>query len=304
MNSTNAQPQTLPALHASFQNLTTQQHTKEHNNNSLNNLHTNSNNYFYPKNYVKAIPIASNNNNGNNHGYLINSKRNQNANNVNSSNNLANTFAPFSTGVATTKGNVNTETWSKPRLITVIRATERPRRRISILLNRKALHSYEQFVCDISEAFGLPQWKNDKVRKLYTIRGKRVQGISDFFREDDIFIGVSGKEPLTGAMIQDLLAEVYPNEQATVDAIYKEWQATRAKPKPRYSSLEAAVGTNRDSGYGEGESSPEAIKKNLINSNNNVAVELDENGRKKSKFYIAVFFFFLFICIYFNLIKK
>lgn len=129
---------------------------------------------------------------------------------------------------------------SKPRIITIIRATERPRKRITILLNRKALHSFEQFVCDISDAFGLPQWKNDKIRKLYTLKGKRVQGISDFFRDDDMFIGVSGKEPLKGYLIVDLLQEIFPDNAEYAQSLFKEWESSRSRSraKPRHSSLD------------------------------------------------------------------
>lgn len=129
---------------------------------------------------------------------------------------------------------------SKPRIITIIRATERPRKKITILLNRKALHSFEQFVCDISDAFGLPQWKNDKIRKLYTLKGKRVQAIADFFREDDMFIGVSGKEPLKGYLVVDLLQEIFPDNEDYAQTLFKEWESTRSRSraKPRHSSLD------------------------------------------------------------------
>lgn len=90
------------------------------------------------------------------------------------------------------------------------------------------MHSYEQFVCDVSEAFGLPQWKNDKIRKLVTVRGRKIQGISDFFRDDDVFIGVSGKEPLKRDLVADLLNEIYPEEDEYVQTLCKHWEAARA----------------------------------------------------------------------------
>lgn len=81
----------------------------------------------------------------------------------------------------------------------------------------------------MSEAFGLPQWKNDKIRKLVTVRGRKVQGISDFFRDDDVFIGVSGKEPLKRDLVSDLLGEIYPDEGDYVQALCKEWDAARSR---------------------------------------------------------------------------
>ena len=81
----------------------------------------------------------------------------------------------------------------------------------------------------MSEAFGLPQWKNDKIRKLVTVRGRKVQGISDFFRDDDVFIGVSGKEPLKRDLVSDLLGEIYPDDGDYVQTLCKEWDAARSR---------------------------------------------------------------------------
>jgi hypothetical protein len=163
--------------------------------------------------------------------------------------------------------------WNKPRLITIIRATDRPRKKITILLNRKALHSYEQFVCDISDAFGLPQWKNDKVRKLYTLRGRKVQGISDFFRNEDIFIGVSGKEPLKASLLLDLLKEVNPDDEETAHGMLKEWESSRSRSrtKPRNGELNSSMNKSL---VAEGHESEMLIGKSL---------DEEKYNKKKSK---------------------
>lgn len=44
------------------------------------------------------------------------------------------------TGAATNAAVSQSEAWSKPRLITIVRATDRPRKKITILLNRKVIH--------------------------------------------------------------------------------------------------------------------------------------------------------------------
>ena len=78
----------------------------------------------------------------------------------------------------------------RPRMVTVVRhGPSKPRAVVKMLLNRRSVQSYEQMMKDIADAFG-PNWKNNKVRKLFSIKGKEVQGVSDFFREDDVFIGV------------------------------------------------------------------------------------------------------------------
>lgn len=187
---------------------------------AIHQLSNSNQNYYLPK--VKQIQFGNN-------GFIL-------SNSVNFPNkkNQANHFRVNASVIGPG------ESVAKPRIITIIRATERPRKRITILLNRKALHSFEQFICDISDAFGLPQWKNDKIRKLFTLKGKRVQGISDFFRDDDMFIGVSGKEPLKSYLIVDLLQEIFPNNAEYAQALFKEWESSRSKSrsKPRHSSLE------------------------------------------------------------------
>ena len=106
-------------------------------------------------------------------------------------------------------------------MVTVIRASPAPRASVKILLNRWGVHSYEQLVKDISDAFG-PKWKGNKIRKLFTIKGREVQGVSDFFRDDEVFIGC-GNETLTTTDVSDILDEVYPDSPQS-QQILKEWE--------------------------------------------------------------------------------
>ncbi len=209
MNGSNAPPSTLPQL------------TYPSNHAQGSNQHS----YYLPRQYAKKLPLATNND-----GFVISSNSKPTGLPPISNPNLNKN----STGNAQS---IASEIWSKPRLITIVRATEKPRKKISILLNRKGLHSFEQFVCDISDAFGLPQWKNDKIRKLYTIKGRRVQGISDFFRDDDMFVG-AGKESLSPRLIQDLLDEIYQENPDYATAIFNEWETSRSRARPRYSSMD------------------------------------------------------------------
>ena len=86
--------------------------------------------------------------------------------------------------------------------------------------------SFEQLLADIADSFG-PKWENNKLRKLYTFRGKQVQGVSDFFREDDIFIGV-GTENMSDNDLQDILEELQPNNPHAKNLI-KQWDKTKRK---------------------------------------------------------------------------
>ena len=114
----------------------------------------------------------------------------------------------------------------KPKVITVVRNGKKPRNNIKILLNRRSCQSFEQLIADISEAFG-PKWKNNKVRCLYTTRGKAVNSVSDFFRSEDVFVAV-GNEQLTTGDVQDIIEELYP-DGADNQSIMRQWEKNKKK---------------------------------------------------------------------------
>uniref|UniRef100_A0A8C2N0B1 non-specific serine/threonine protein kinase n=1 Tax=Cricetulus griseus TaxID=10029 RepID=A0A8C2N0B1_CRIGR len=118
----------------------------------------------------------------------------------------------------------------KPRVVTVVKLGGQPLRKATLLLNRRSVQTFEQLLADISEALGFPRWKNDRVRKLFTLKGREVKSVSDFFREGDAFIAM-GKEPLTLKSIQLAMEELYPKNRALALAP----QHSRA-PSPRLRS--------------------------------------------------------------------
>ncbi|XP_035493708.2 serine/threonine-protein kinase DCLK2 isoform X3 [Scophthalmus maximus] len=73
----------------------------------------------------------------------------------------------------------------KPKLVTVIRGGVKPRKAVRILLNKKTAHSFEQVLTDITEAIKLD---SGAVRRLYTLEGKQITCLQDFFGDDDVFI--------------------------------------------------------------------------------------------------------------------
>ncbi|XP_037703029.1 serine/threonine-protein kinase DCLK3 [Choloepus didactylus] len=99
----------------------------------------------------------------------------------------------------------------KPRVVTVVKPGSHPLRKITLLLNKRSVQTFEQLIADISEALGFPRWKNDHVRKLFNLKGREIKSVSDFFREGDAFIAM-GKEPLTLKNIQVAVEELYPNK--------------------------------------------------------------------------------------------
>ncbi|XP_053323402.1 serine/threonine-protein kinase DCLK3 [Spea bombifrons] len=98
----------------------------------------------------------------------------------------------------------------KPRIVTVVKPGNHPMRKITLLLNRRSVQTFEQLVADISEALGFPRWKNDRVRKLYNLKGKEIRSVSDFFRGDDAFIAL-GREQLTLKNIEIAVNELFPD---------------------------------------------------------------------------------------------
>lgn len=91
----------------------------------------------------------------------------------------------------------------------MVRLGGQPLRKATLLLNRRSVQTFEQLLADISEALGFARWKSDRVRKLFTLKGREVKSVSDFFREGDAFIAM-GKEPLTLKSIQLAMEELYP----------------------------------------------------------------------------------------------
>ncbi|XP_060782534.1 serine/threonine-protein kinase DCLK2 isoform X2 [Neoarius graeffei] len=73
----------------------------------------------------------------------------------------------------------------RPKLVTVIRSGVKPRKAVRVLLNKKTAHSFEQVLTDISDAIKLD---SGVVKKLYTLEGKQVTCLQDFFGDHDVFI--------------------------------------------------------------------------------------------------------------------
>ncbi|XP_061072876.1 serine/threonine-protein kinase DCLK1b isoform X2 [Conger conger] len=78
-----------------------------------------------------------------------------------------------------------TKDFIRPKLVTIIRSGVKPRKAVRVLLNKKTAHSFEQVLTDITDAIKLD---SGVVKRLYTVDGKQVVCLQDFFGEDDIFI--------------------------------------------------------------------------------------------------------------------
>ncbi|XP_054650012.1 serine/threonine-protein kinase DCLK1-like isoform X1 [Dunckerocampus dactyliophorus] len=72
----------------------------------------------------------------------------------------------------------------RPKLVTIVRSGVKPRKAVRVLLNKKTAHSFEQVMTDITDAIKLD---SGVVKRLFTVDGKMVTCLQDFFGEDDIF---------------------------------------------------------------------------------------------------------------------
>ncbi|CAK6968924.1 serine/threonine-protein kinase DCLK1-like isoform X3 [Scomber scombrus] len=72
----------------------------------------------------------------------------------------------------------------RPKLVTIVRSGVKPRKAVRILLNKKTAHSFEQVMTDITDAIML---ESGVVKRIYTVDGKMVTCLQDFFGDDDIF---------------------------------------------------------------------------------------------------------------------
>ncbi|XP_041078594.1 serine/threonine-protein kinase DCLK2-like isoform X3 [Polyodon spathula] len=73
----------------------------------------------------------------------------------------------------------------KPKLVTVIRGGVKPRKAVRILLNKKTAHTFDQVLTDITDAIKLD---SGVVKRLFTLDGKQITCLQDFFGDDDVFV--------------------------------------------------------------------------------------------------------------------
>ena len=118
----------------------------------------------------------------------------------------------------------------RPHLVTIIRPNEDGAiRKISLLLNRRAVVSFEQLLSDVSEALGYPSWNNDRVRHLFSPAGQAISSLSQFFQADDAFLALGRTQPSL-ASLQMALEELYPGCQGYCNELLKRWQQS-LRPK-------------------------------------------------------------------------
>uniref|UniRef100_A0A3B3TEX5 Neuronal migration protein doublecortin-like n=1 Tax=Paramormyrops kingsleyae TaxID=1676925 RepID=A0A3B3TEX5_9TELE len=131
----------------------------------------------------------------------------------------------------------------RPKLVTVMRSGSKPRKVVRVLLNKKTAHSFEQVLTDITEAIKL---ESGVVKKIYTLDGKQVTCLQDFFGDDDVFIAC-GPEKFRYAQDDFSLDE---NECRAMKSIPKSSSQKTKSPGPSRrtkSPVESTSGTGSSS---------------------------------------------------------
>ncbi|XP_071229784.1 serine/threonine-protein kinase DCLK3-like, partial [Salvelinus alpinus] len=132
----------------------------------------------------------------------------------------------------------------RPRLVTVVRPCGHSAlRKVTVLLNRRGVVSYEQLLLDVSEALGFPRWHRARVTRLYTPHAREVRGVCDFFRGEAAFLALGKSRPELRS-VKEALEELFPQHSRYCDDALRAWER-RLRPPPD----EAA---KADSGYSEG----------------------------------------------------
>ncbi|XP_073804872.1 serine/threonine-protein kinase DCLK2 isoform X4 [Danio rerio] len=132
----------------------------------------------------------------------------------------------------------------KPKLVTVIRSGVKPRKAVRILLNKKTAHSFEQVLTDITDAIKLD---SGAVKRLYTLEGKQIICLQDFFGDDDVFIAC-GPEKYRYAQDDFVLDHSGKASTAFITEcqVIKSSYSARSAPPVRYSGSKSP-GTGRRS---------------------------------------------------------
>ncbi|XP_031710079.1 protein kinase byr2 isoform X1 [Anarrhichthys ocellatus] len=136
------------------------------------------------------------------------------------------------------------ESAERPHLVTIIRPCgQSTLRKVTVLLNRRGVVSFEQLLLDISEALGIPRWHRARVTRLYTTHAQEVKSVCDFFRGEVAFLALGKARPELSD-VQEALEELFPEHSHYRADALQAWEK-RLRPAPDKAA-------KADSGYSEG----------------------------------------------------
>ncbi|XP_051527363.1 serine/threonine-protein kinase DCLK3-like [Myxocyprinus asiaticus] len=167
----------------------------------------------------------------------------------------------------------------RPRIVTVVRPCGKDSlRKISLLLNRRAVQTFEQLMADVSEALGFPCWNNARIQRLFTPAGREIHSLSDFFYFDHAFLAFGNSRPSLDE-VYAALDELYPENPDYCERLLRIWERI-LRPKA----------TKADSGFHDEDPGAElslpAVTDQQVNrlaANNLQPVELQGRQRERAK---------------------
>uniref|UniRef100_T1E1B8 non-specific serine/threonine protein kinase n=1 Tax=Cupiennius salei TaxID=6928 RepID=T1E1B8_CUPSA len=83
----------------------------------------------------------------------------------------------------------------RPKVVFIIRNGLKPRKIVQELLNKKTAHTFDQVLNLINRVVKLD---TGALRKVYTLSGKQVTSLADFFIKDEVFIAYGSEKCLEG----------------------------------------------------------------------------------------------------------
>ncbi|XP_016352431.1 serine/threonine-protein kinase DCLK3-like [Sinocyclocheilus anshuiensis] len=162
----------------------------------------------------------------------------------------------------------------RPRIVTVVwPCGQESVRKISLLLNRRAVQTFERLMADVSEALGFPCWNNARIRRLFSPAGKEIHSLVDFFRFDHAFLAFGNSRPSLDE-VHAALDELYPENPGHCEHLLRVWERI-LRPKA----------TKADSGFHDDDAGAEISLPTVHDQqvNQPVVNNLQPVGRQKEK---------------------
>ncbi|XP_019729660.1 serine/threonine-protein kinase DCLK3-like [Hippocampus comes] len=135
------------------------------------------------------------------------------------------------------------ESAERPRLVTVVHPSPSAPRKVTVLLNRRGVVSFEQLLLDVSEALGFPRWHRSRVTRLYTAFAREVKSVGEFFHSDTALLALGKGRPELNAL-HEALEELFPEQSRYRAEALLVWEK-KLRPGPDKAA-------KADSGYSEG----------------------------------------------------
>ncbi|XP_022648826.1 serine/threonine-protein kinase DCLK1-like isoform X2 [Varroa destructor] len=108
---------------------------------------------------------------------------------------------PAQNGLSVSNGCSRDRSVIRPRLVRVLRAGNKPRKFVRLLLNKRTAHTIEQVLDDLSRMI---QLDSGAVRKVFSLSGAPVIALGDFFTSpDDVFLAFGKEIPSVDDFVLD-----------------------------------------------------------------------------------------------------